>query len=117
MDVGFNVVRDVLIWKIDPGTVKVLNRPGAWLLDCTYTQHLAISGLLPRAGCTKYRVISNKSLSKVAEQLIHHCSIDVCQFCSSSNNRGKQMELLVWLALETDKIAIALALVWHARLS
>ena len=96
--------------------LNVVNRPGAWLLDCLHTQQLAI--LDPeRHRNVDYLVVSNAALSELHEQLVPHMFTPNMQRppVRGLNYRGNQFEYLVWLALEAEKPQIALAIPRHAR--
>ena len=66
----------------------------------------------------KFQTVANEDMKRIMLQLRQrlqiHCSRDD-RYGIRADNLGNQLEHIAWLALETDKPAIALALAWHSR--
>jgi len=112
------LVRDLLNCEISDGVLTVINRPGAWLLDCLHTEQLAIVASDPaKWRDVEYKVVSNKALCALHDTLKTHIFTPNMPDppYRGLNYRGNQFEYLAWLALEGDRPHIALAIAWHAR--
>ena len=111
-------VSDTLRWKVDAATLQVINRPGAWLLDCIHTQQVALQSARPLH--VHYLVTVNKHLKGLMQRLRERTPVGTITswrgsgYGASCNNVGNQLEYLAWLALENDKPERILALAWHA---
>ena len=109
-------VRSTLAGGIANGVLQDLNRPGAWLLDCVYSQLLVLrSDGAKRQKMIKtmqFSVVYNKALSDVLHNIDPHFALRSSKRCP--NVMGNQMEQLAWLALECDLPHIILSLAWHA---
>ena len=92
-------------------SLATLNRPGAWLLDYAYT----VIRVLYREAQTSssYSVIPNSAHLTLFQWCFEEHAAS--EHGSSSNNRGNQMELLGWLAVEADRPELVLAQAFHSR--
>ena len=112
------LLRELFNCKLSDAVLTVINRPGAWLLDCLHTEQLALVGADPAKFRTvEYSVVSNAALAELHDALMPHMftpNMTAPPF-RGLNYRGNQFEYLAWLALEEDKPQVALAIAWHAR--
>ena len=116
---GTAAVKRTLTYGIPPKVLKLINTPGAWLLDTLFTMQLILFGDIIADSKLSYRAVGNAT----HKELLHLCRMDSitdpdgsgAPFGSSDNNRGNQTEHLAWLALEADRCDILLAMAYHAR--
>ena len=92
--------------------LRVLNRPGAWLLDTVHTAQMVLDGSVPQAAI--YRVLTNVQLSKLMFYVFASRMRDMSHG-ANPNNCGNRMEHMCWLLLEQDQCGLILGLAYHAR--
>ena len=93
--------------------LRVVNRPGAYLLDTMYTMLLILSGHIKdkRRATLKYEVVPNPTLRAVAMEVFPAGASS-----RSLNYIGNSVESLAWLLLEADRCDMVLALAFHCDL-
>ena len=114
-----DAVHRTLTFQVDSAVLKVINLPGAWLLDTIYTQELILCGNIMPTDKLQFKAVSNWThktmLSRCGldpHMAAHHG--DQTNYGSSDNNRGNQSEHIAWLALEADRCDIVVAMAYHA---
>ena len=111
------VERTLLVSK---DALRDLSRPGAWLLDVTYTMVKVLCGGRVPTSTTRlgYRVVSNESL----RWLLDACAVPATMeadrdesYRTNKMHRGNVAECLAWCALEADQPQLVLAMAWHCH--
>ena len=114
-------VNRTLTLQVDPSILRVINTPGAWLLDTMYTLQLILWGDIAVNHRLCFRAVSNYT----HKEMLTQCKLDEymmgpyggdAQYGSSDNNRGNQVEHVAWLALEADRCDVIVAMAHHARI-
>lgn len=99
--------------------LKDLSRPGAWLLDVTYTMVTVLYGeKAPKKTRSGYRVVSNEQLRWLMDVCDVPATLEMDQDASYRTNkshRGNVAECLAWCALEADQPQLVLAMAWHCH--
>ena len=112
--------RRTLDFDIEASVLKLINTPGAWLLDTLFTMQLILFGDTRSTHKLVYRAVGNYT----HKEMLARCGLTPdgtaahgyqSHYGSSFNNRGNQSEYLAWLALEADRCDIVLAMALHAR--
>ena len=112
-------VRRTLTSQVEAAVLKVVNLPGAWLLDTIYTQQLILCGHLVSTDKLQLKAVSNWT----HKMMLGRCGLEPhmvapygeqSNYGSSDNNRGNQSEHIAWLALEADRCDIVVAMAYHA---
>ena len=92
--------------------LRLLSRPGAWLLDYTYTIQYVLHGDVTRKFTKRsYMAVPNGVLAHIAR----FCFADCQRGCKKEERLGYEIEHAAWLALEADECCLVVALAWHAR--
>ena len=96
------------------GALRDLSRPGAWLLDVTYTMVKALCGdRAPKSTRLGYRVVSNEALRWLMDACGVPATMETDQHESYRTNkmhRGNVVECLAWCALEADQPQLVVAM-------
>ena len=90
--------------------LKIVNRPGAWVLDCITTAMIALED--SKYDAITFTVATNKSLIRLFHLLDAYFKI---RHVRGAGYRGNQLEYTAWLALERDLPELILAIAWHAQ--
>ena len=99
--------------------LRDLSRPGAWLLDVTYTMVKVLCGYrAPKSTRLGYRVVSNEALRWLMDACAVPATMEADQdesYRTNKMHRGNVAECLAWCALEADQPQLVLAMAWHCH--
>ena len=103
-------IRMTMNQQFTANQLRVLTRPGAYLLDTTFTMILILKQKISakRLPNLKYEVVSNRALAAVAREVF-----PAADSPRSLNYIGNSVESMAWLLLEADRCDMILAVAYH----
>ena len=106
-------IQHTLLGQGTDSWLRVVNRPGAYLLDTVYTMVLILCGHLTRRRRQnlQYEAVPNQNLHAVAVEVFPEEIIG-----RNLNYVGNSVESLAWLLLEADRCDMVVALAVHCDL-